>query len=772
MAEILDRTATPADDRLGALEAVRKALRLELHNLAERPKLTWQQLYNRLQWVDPPLSDILAVEQQQRARRGNQWINRYSRLREGEALVRTLVGHTGSVNACAVSPDGTWIVSASADNTLRIWDAASGTERATLSGHAGSVTACCVSPDGTWIVSASEDGTLKIWDAANGSERATLTGHAGRVYACAVSPDGTWIVSAGADSSVKVWDVERGAVLDTLVGHNGAVMGCAVSPDGTWIVSASADETLKIWVAATGTERATLGSHASGANACCVSPDGTRIVSAGDDSGPPDTDNDCYSPTVDPHMLGSWTLSRDDTWIGSVIGDPTLNAPLGHIRQVRGCATSPDGTWIVSASDDQTLKIWDAATEAERATLIGHASGVNACCVSPDGTWIVSASSDRTLKIWDAASAAKGANLAGHTEAVNGCAVSPDGTWIVSTSDYPDITPKIWDVATGTELRALSRPYFQGVGCAVSPDGTWIVSPRSSCLGFWDVATGKDGLKCTVGHTEHVLDCAVSPDGSWVVSGSADRTLKIWGVAADSLKILDQAAHMSARVTLKGHTDAIYACAVGPDGTWIVSASKDGNLKIWDAASGAERATLKGHAEAVRDCAVSPDGIWIVSAGCDHTLKIWDASTGLERATLAGHVQTVTGCAVSPDGAWIASVSLDCNLKIWDVATGTERATLVLPGMATAVTFHPSAAIVVCGDHGGGVHFARLMGAELGPLVVTAALRGPDLTVRCPACRETFPVGRDLLGTETTCPRPACGRRLRVNPFTLKRVTQ
>ena len=62
-------------------------------------------------------------------------------------------------------------------STLKIWDAATGAERATLTGHTSDVTACAVSPDGTWIVSASTDDTLKIWDAATGAERATLTGH-------------------------------------------------------------------------------------------------------------------------------------------------------------------------------------------------------------------------------------------------------------------------------------------------------------------------------------------------------------------------------------------------------------------------------------------------------------------------------------------------------------------------------------------------------------------------------------------------------------------
>ena len=84
---------------------------------------------------------------------------------------------------------------------------------------------------------------------------------------------------------------------------------------------------------------------------------------------------------------------------------------------MHGCAVSPDGTWIVSASADQTLKMWDAATGTERPTLTGHTEpGATACAVSPDGTWIVSASSDKTLEgVGRGHRRPNGATLTGHT---------------------------------------------------------------------------------------------------------------------------------------------------------------------------------------------------------------------------------------------------------------------------------------------------------------------------------------------------------------------
>ena len=252
---------------------------------------------------------------------------------------------------------------------------------------------------------------------------------------------------------------------------------------------------------------------------------------------------------------------------------------------------------------------------------------------------------------------------------------------------------------------------------------------------------------------------------------------------------------------------------MSPDGAWIVSASHDRTLKIWDAATGTERATLTGHTDRVNGCAVSPDGAWIVSASCDRTLKIWDVATGTERATLTGHTDPVMRCAVSPDGAWIVSAGDDSTLRIWDAATGTERATLTghtdavtrlcgeprrhldrlrqrrrhpqdlghrhrcRTGRArparggNAVAFHPSAPMVACGDTGGGVHLAHLVGIDLGPLVVTAAAHDHELTVRCPACQHRFQIEKERLGSEITCPQEGCNTRLRVNSFVIQQPT-
>ncbi len=198
--------------------------------------------------------------------------------------------------------------------------------------------------------------------------------------------------------------------------------------------------------------------------------------------------------------------------LGGLAQRPSLTTTLGHGGLVCACAWSPDGTQVLSGSDDHTLKVWDAATGEELLTLVGHRDGVRSCAWSPDGMLVVSGSCDKTLKVWDSRTGEELRKLEGHRGKVNSCAWSPNGTQVLSGSD--DHSLKVWDAATGEELRTL------------------------------------------VGHGEWVSSCAWSPDGMLVVSGSGDETMRVWNAGTG----------MELR-TFEGHHSDVTACAWSPDGT-------------------------------------------------------------------------------------------------------------------------------------------------------------------------------------------------------------
>ena len=245
----------------------------------------------------------------------------------------TLSGHTNSVRSAAFSPDGGRIVTASSDNTARVWDAATGREIATLSGHMRFVLSAAFSPDGGRIVTASSDNTARVWDAATGRVVATLSEHTAPVRSAAFSPDGGRIVTGSDDRTARVWDAATGRVIATLSGHANSVTSATFSPDGRRILTASNQSTARVWDAATGRVLATLSGHTRVVRSAAFSPDGGRIVTGSFDN-----------------TARLWNAAT-----GRVIA--TLS---GHTDRVWSAAFSPDGRRIVTASGDTTARIWTA----------------------------------------------------------------------------------------------------------------------------------------------------------------------------------------------------------------------------------------------------------------------------------------------------------------------------------------------------------------------------------------------------------------------------
>ncbi|MEM0979379.1 MAG: hypothetical protein AAGH78_03800, partial [Cyanobacteria bacterium P01_H01_bin.58] len=212
---------------------------------------------------------VKAVQVGQDLERNQQTNNRYRALAAMRRVMYEVKekgrfkGHSARVFSVAFSPDGSTVASGSADNTIKLWNPADGSEVTTLKEHSAEVLSVAFSPDGRSVASGSADNTIKLWNSEDGSEVTTLKGHSAEVFSVVFSPDGSTVASGSADNTIKLWNPADGSEVTTLQGHSAEVSSVAFSPDGSTVASASLDNTIKLWNSADGSEVTTLQGHSA-----------------------------------------------------------------------------------------------------------------------------------------------------------------------------------------------------------------------------------------------------------------------------------------------------------------------------------------------------------------------------------------------------------------------------------------------------------------------------------------------------------------------------
>jgi WD40 repeat protein len=512
---------------------------------------------------------------------------------------------------------GSMIINAAAGTArylsyLSSWNVADGQlistnrhDRGTISGSNTSFSSGIVyfSPDITRILYIFTD-SLQIYETRGTNKLLTITGSFNQAQ---WSPDGRRILTTSSDGTVRTWDAQTGRQLQVSIRHEN-IRPVQYSPDGRQIATGSSgDEYVRAWNAESGAmlwERRVY----NRVDSISYSADGRRIIAV---------------------TFNSQSVYILDSTNGNVVFSSSNE---------RSASYSPDGKWLITASQDGSVRILSAETFIEKVRLITFNDN-EWLAMTPDGYYTASARGDQYLnaRVGNTvtgidryrstfnkpavvqARLSNSGRMASHSEGIASVAVNPAGTRLATVS--LDKTIKIWDLESGRELRSISN--IGGFVNAIS----------------W------------------------SPDGRTLIHGAEDRTVRIW----------DAETGRAVR-TINGHTDYVNEARYSPDGRRIASADDDKLIKIWDAETGREIRTLTGHTDMVGVVAWSPDGRRIASGTIEEekTIRIWDVESGRLLYTIPNQGGRIMALAYSPDGRSIASCTTEEPMvKIWNAENGT-----------------------------------------------------------------------------------------------------
>jgi WD40 repeat protein/transposase-like protein/transcriptional regulator with XRE-family HTH domain len=562
-----------------------------------------------------------------------------------------LKGHESWIWSVSFSPDGQTLASSSQDHTAKLWDVRTGQCLRTLQGDDSVIRSVELSPDGKTLASGHSDATIGLWDVLTGECLRTLQGHHHSVWSVSFNPDGRTLASGSVDCTAKLWDVHTGQCLQTLSGHTGRVCSVSFSPDGQALASGSADRTVRLWDAHTGQCLKTLQGHRHIVWSVSFNP--VFLRRACGERAPEET-GQILASASDDRTVRLWNAHTGKC----------LKTLQGHDYGIRSVSFNPDGQTLATITgDNQVVRFWDVRTGRCLKVLQGYTDWVWSIRFSPDGRTLASGSHDRMVRLWDVQTGRCIQALNGHTNWVRSVRFSPDGQTLASSSD--DQTIRLWDVHTGSCLKTLHSHDNRLLSVSFSPDSQTLASSSDDpTVRLWDIKK-EQCIKTLEGHTSWVPSVSFSPDGQILASGGFDCTIRLWDVrTGQCIKVLE------------GHTNWIWSVSFSPDGQTLASSGDDRTIRLWNVQDGECLKVLKGHDMGVWAISFSPDGRTLATSSEDKTVKVWDIDTEVCVKTLQGHSDAVSATDFSPDSGILASGSQDQTIKLWDVATGEDLKTL------------------------------------------------------------------------------------------------
>ncbi|MEO1497967.1 MAG: protein kinase [Planctomycetota bacterium] len=666
---------------------------------------------------------------------------RVAGLPDPETPHDVLTGHRAPVRVVRFDASGDRLLSGGYDNQLKLWRRGAA-ERweldRSLRGHGGRVYDAAIAPDGIGAASVGDDNRTCLWELAGPGEsrvlRAeSLRGHTDAVLSARYSADGSRIVTTSRDRTAVVWRADTSEQLTTLTeGHDFLATTAIVGDDGSTLVTAGGDGAARVWDLAAGVERFAI--VGAGRNAAvAVAESARRIVTGSDDTVAQiwSLDDGRAVATLGGHAAPITALATtpDATVIASgdergVIrvhrksGDGWLAAGLleGHSAAITALKLLPGGERLVSASGDRTCGQWDLATGKEiKALVLKHPDWVTTLDVSPDGGHAVTACADGAVRRWRLADATVLQRTSVASGVTNAVALHPSGDKALLTSASQGAVDE-WrfDRAESTAVLAEATGASAVWSAAYGPGDDTVVLVGGNDAELWRRAPAERLMRFSPHGA--VADAAISPDGSTIATASWDGSVKLWDAATGKPTRRLEALH-------RGYLNRVEFVE---DGNALLTAGDDGAARLTPLNDADRSAGVFDHGSRVLDTAHHASSNRVATAGADGAVRLWDASRREHVQTLRSGSAAVLAVAFSPDGAFVGGGSEDSTATVWNATSGevVHRLSAHTAGV-TSVAFSPDGARLVTGSRDGA---ARVWDARTGKEVLTLAGHADEIT--------------------------------------------